>query len=56
MTKDIENFTNALISQGNGPHAVADELSDLYGLTEDEANAVYKKCPALPPGCAASKP
>ena len=47
MINDIENFTNDLISQGNGPHAVADELSDLYGLTDDEAKAIYKKCKGI---------
>ena len=47
MTKDIENFTKALISQGNGPHAVAIELSDLYGLTDDEAKAIYKECKGI---------
>ena len=47
MINDIENFTNELIAQGNGPHAVADELSDLYGLTDDEAKAIYKKCKGI---------
>ena len=47
MTKDIQNFTKDLIAQGNGPQAVAVELSDLYGLSEGEARDVYKRCKGI---------